>query len=788
MEYTGIGEVYVKAIGNSFQRKEAWNKVTGMAKYTDDYIDPKMLHAKILTSTYAHAIIKNIDISGAKASKSVRAVVIGEDYPIRTGTMLEDRPPIAYGKVRYYGEPLAVVVADTERDAERAINMIKVEYEPLPIINSASQALEEDAPIIHEALSYYKKRVQDVYPELGTNIANKVKIRKGDTKSGFASSDVIVEANYELHSSDHVAMETRTAKAEILPNGIIRIQTSSQAPFEIKKQIGDLFKIDQSKIIVEVPLVGGGFGGKTPLNLELIAYIASKSVNGRLVRVANSREQDFMTAPGRMGLEAKIKLGASKDGRIKAGEFVFMLDTGAYADISPRLAKAIAVDCTGPYHIDHIYCDSLCVYTNHTYVTAFRGFSHESFTFCIERALDKLAIQLQIDPLKLRLINAISPGNTSPTQVHVTKSNVGNIAMCIRKLEKIMKWEEGKHIRIDRNSIRSKGISCFWKISNSATDAISGVVLIFNGDGTLNLICGAVEYGQNVKTMLAQILAEKMKMSVNRIHVSMEVDTQYSPEHWKTVASLTTYMVGNAVLRAAEDLIDQLKKTASIILKCTEESLDIAEEKVFVKDNPMEYVVFKDIVHGYRYKNGNSIGGPIIGKGKFIMNNLTILDQETGQGKPGQAWTVGAQAVEVEYNQKEHTYRILKAATVIDAGKVINPKNAECLIKGGMSMGLGLASRESFIYDSEGKNQNTSLRTYKVLHYGEQPRYQVEFIETPQIDVPFGARGLGEHGIIGMAGALANALSTAAEVELNQLPITPESIWKAKRGKEHDTI
>lgn len=320
------------------------------------------------------------------------------------------------------------------------------------------------------------------------------------------------------------------------------------------------------------------------------------------------------------------------------------------------------------------------------------------------------------------------------------------------------------------------------KTSDSPTDSVSGIFLSFNTDGSINLSSGAVEIGPGMKTTLAQILAEKMKMDINRIHVKFEVDTQVSPEHWKTVASMTTYMAGRATLNAADDLTKQLKSLAAVVLRCPPVDLAVAEEKVYLKQDPSIYVAFKDLVHGFKYSNGNAIEGQLLGRGSYIMNHISILDKETGKGKPGPAWAVGVQAVEVEFDTKDYTYRFLKAATVIDAGRVLNPKTARGLITGGMCMGLGLASREAFSYDTEGKVLNTSLRTYKVMHIGEEPEYIVEFIETPQIDAPYEARGIAEHGIIGIPAALANALSSAAQVDISQLPVTPEYIWKTKTG------
>lgn len=770
------------AIGVSIQRKESWKKVTGTAKYNNDYIIPGILYAKMLTSAYAHARIKSIDTSAAMNAKGVRAVLTGKDYPVLCGVEIIDCPPLAIDKVRYFGEPVAVVVADSEQDAMSAAKMIKVEYEPLPVINSVREGLASNAVLIHENLAQYKIIQENVRPEPNTNIAHHVKIRKGDMAKGWAESEVIIEASFYLPQTDHVAMETRNCRTQIFPDGQIVISSATQAPFAIKELISRDFKLEEGLIDVKVPLVGGAFGGKTAVHLETIAYLASKAVGGRMVKLVNAREEDLATSPCGIGLEAKLKFGATKAGIIKAAEITYMLDSGAYSDICPRMAKAMAVDCTGPYNIENLWCDSLCVYTNHPFVTALRGFAHSSYAFCIERMMDKLAFATGIDPLELRLKNAIRPENTSPTQVKITLSNTGDMVKCLEKLKVFINWNEGNRVELGNNKVRVKGIGCFWKTSNSPTDADSGAIITFNSDGSLNLNIGAVEFGPGMKTTLAQILAEKMKMDIKRINVAMDVDTKTSPKHWKTVASMTTFMVGRAVINAADDLINQLRSTASCVLRCPSEELEVAGEKVYLKNDPNNYVLFKDLVYGHMLLNGNGIGRQIIGRGSYVMSHLTKLDPETGQGKPGPAWTVGAQAVEVEFDTKEFSYRILKAATIVDAGKVLNPKSARGVITGGMVMGLGKASREEFRYGTDGAVQNTSLRTYKVIHYGQQPEYLVDFVETPQIDAPYGARGLGEHGIIGMGGALVNALSSAAQIDLNQLPVTPELIWKTKTG------
>jgi CO/xanthine dehydrogenase Mo-binding subunit len=767
-------------IGKSVIRKDAHDKVRGIARFNRDEITPGILHAKMVISPYAHAWIKNIDTQDAQSAEGVQAVITGECAEgILTGTFLEDRPILAVGKVRYFGEPVAVVVANNGLQAKRGADMVKVEYEPLPVVNSPSDALKPDAPLVHEDVSRYRY-MKEVMPIPGKNIAHYVKIRKGDMVKGWQESEVIAEESFILPQSDHAALETRSARVKIKPDGQIEIHTPTQAPFIIRKKFSRHFHMDSGKIIVHTPFVGGAFGGKAAVQLELIAYLASRAVNGREVLLVNSREEDMISSPCRIGLEAKIKLGASKDGKIKAAELVYLVDCGAYSDMGAVMTKAMASDCTGPYNIENVWCDAICTYTNHTYVTSFRGFGHCEYTTAIERTMDKLAFALGMDQLDLRLKNAVVPGDTSPTQSELTKSNMGDLPRCIHRLKDLINWSEGQKIELGDDRVRAKGVSCFWKTSTTPPDAVAGAVITFTPSGHANLSIGAVELGQGTKTTLAQILAERLKLDIDRISVTMEVNTQENPEHWKTVASSSNFMVGNAVIAAADDAIEQIKQTSSIVMRCAPKDLEVAQGKVYLKNNPAKYIDMTEVIHGYKYPNGNSVGGQVIGRGSFIMQHLTGMDAQTGKGSPGPSWTLGAQAVEVELDTREYTYRLLKAVSVIDVGRVINPATAKGVVMGGMSMGLSAAGSEAFLRDAEGRTLNPQFRTYHLMRFGESPEYVVDFIETPQVDGPFGARGLGEHGLVGMPAALINALSNASGANLNELPLTPESIWRKK--------
>lgn len=766
-------------IGKSIIRKDAFEKVTGRAKYTGDELDGHTLHAKLVTSPYAHAKIISIDVSESEKISGVRAILLGSnDLPL-TGEEIRDRPPLAVDKVRYHGEPVALVVADTYVIAKKASDLIQVQYELLPVVNSPSEALKVDAPLLHENLVSYQK-LGTAYPIPHSNIPHVTKIRKGNLEIGWQGCDVVVEGSFNFSPSDHAAMETRTATAEVDSEGYIHITTSSQAPFMVKKLLSTYFQIDIGKIVVETPFVGGGYGGKAPVQWEILAYLATRAVKGRRVKIVYTREEDILTAPCHVGLEAKVKLGSTADGKIMAAEILYLFDGGAYSDKSIDVSRAGGVDCTGPYNIEHIWCDSLCVYTNHPYGSPFRGFGHSEVLFAFERMMDILANKLGMDPLELRKKNAILPGDKTPTQVLLNKSNVGNLPACIKRLKEIINWEEGHIHKIDDRRIRVKGIACSWKTSTIDPDASSGVILTFNPDGSVNLISGVVEIGTGTKTILAQMLAQRLKIGIEKVHVKMKIQSQTTPEHWKTVASRGTFMAGRALMEAADDVIRQIKKIAACVLRVPTEDLEVAYERVFLRDDPKIGLDLKEVVYGYKFPNGNSIGGQIIGRGNYILRRMTSLDPETGAGQPGPEWTVAAHAVEVEYDNRDFTYQLMKAVTVVDIGTVLNHMTARGQVMGAMSMGLAFAGRETFVFDELGRVLNPQLRTYRPIHYGEHPNYQVDFVTTPQIDSPYGARGVGEHGLLGIPAALANCLSKAAGVELNELPLTPELIWRSK--------
>ncbi len=765
-------------LGTSPVRTDAPAKTGGTLRFTDDGVRPGTLHAAVLFSPQAHAEIQKIETTAAAEAPGVRGVFTGADWPeILIGLYLGDKPPLARGNVRHHGEPVVAIVADDEASALNALRLVKIEYVPLPAIDSPREALAPGAPILHPDMADYA-RIPDILPEPGTNVANRTKIRKGDPDRAFAEAAVVVEGEFSFPPGDHVAMEPRVAIAEFGLDGRLEIDSSTQSPFEVRNLLARALGLPERQIVVRAGPIGGGFGGKAGIMLEPLACLLAMRFPGRRVRLANTREADMLSSPGRAGLQARVRLAARADGTLLAADIEFLFDSGGYADYAVNVSRAAAISCTGPYNIPHVKTDSLCVYTNHPFASAFRGFGHIELSYATERAMDLLAERLNMDPATLRLKNAIRRGDLTPTGAPMDE-NTGNLPACLAKVKERLQWDSAPHrIAQPDGKIRAKGISCFWKAPAIPTFTDAGAVLYFADDGSATLSTGVIEIGQGAHEGLRMLVAEALKTDLALVRTTRRVDTDLSPHDWATAASRSLFMAGRAALDAVADAVAQIQRIAAAPLQCKPEDLDVAGNRVFVRADPSRFLPLEKVVLGYVYPNGNAIGGPVIGRGWYITPDLTSLDPDTGAGKPWLEWTLGAEGVEVEVDPADGAIRVLTAACCMDVGKVVHPALARGQIVGAMGMGIGYSLTEGYVFDARQAVQNGSLRDYKIQRYGEDPEYLVDFVETPQRDGPYGLRGLGEQGIVGMPGCLSQAVSLAIGAQLTELPMTPETIWK----------
>lgn len=777
-------------IGKSVTRHDSYEKVTGSAMYVGDIKLNGLLHGKLKTSPYAHANILSIDTSKAEALPGVRAVIDGRHGAAKLGIYMVDRSIIATDKVRYYGEVVAAVAADTEEIASQAIDLIDVQYEPLPVLQDVEEAAAADSMLVHPDLGTYSWTKGVFFPEPGTNIASHIKIRKGNVDEAFKKADVILENTYTQPQVFHIPLETHTVIVQWGYDDKITIHSSSQSPFAIRDLFSVAFGLPKTKVEVNVPYVGGGFGCKSGIHLEPLVGLLSRQAGGRPVKLIPTREEECATLPCRQGLVAHIRTGATRDGRIIAEEIEYLWDCGAYADYGVNIGRAGAVSGCGPYDIENVKIDSKSVYTNHIFGTAYRGFGHPEVFFGIERQRDLMAKELGLDPTEFRLKNLLYPGSKTITGEIITE-NTGRPDKCLKGVAEAIKLDEDytpeqKAEFEHTGKYRAKAAAVLQKSPAIPTWCASSALLQMNEDGTMHLSVGGVDFGQGTYTVLQQIVAERLHIPVERVGIVPQINTSLSPYDWQTVASRMTVLCGNAVCEACDDLEEQLLEMGSIVLHAAKHEIALGEECVYVKQNPYQKVPYHKIALGYTFENGNSIGGPLIGRGKAIAQGLTNLDPETGQGKSALDWTYGAHAVEVEVDVNTGDIRLLQMVSCLDIGQVMNEALLRGQVVGGALQGIGTTFSEAVYYNDEGRLLTRNFTDYKIPTIKDIPeKMDVFSVETPQLDGPYGARGCGEHPLISVTSVIANALANATGAELFSVPLSADKVFqKLNAGKK----
>jgi len=783
-----------KYIGKDFPRKDGVEKVTGTAMYVYDMVLQGMLYARIVKSPYAYARIKSIDTSEAEKMPGVRAVVTGKELNYKVGLYVVDKDILAKDYARYQGEPVAAVAAETELIAEQACEKIKVEYEELEPVLDPREALKPSAPLVHPDLGNYSYMKGVFQPQPHTNIPHVQKIRHGDIEKGFKEADYIIEESFYNPPVQHVAMETHTSISQALPGNKALIYTSAQSPFTTRNLFSVCFGMPLENIRVKVPYVGGAFGGKAGIHLEPLTYVLSKKAGGRPVKLAMTREEEFNTIPSRQALYSDFKTGVTKDGKITALEIKYYWDAGAYADYGVNVGRAGAYSGAGPYEVPNCKIDSFIVYTNKIFGTAYRGFGHLEVHWGIERNMDIVARKIGMDPVEFRQKNVLRPGAETITGEKIGPSH-GKVYECLDAVAKDINWtglksESEREQEKKTGKVRGKGVAVLHKAPAMPTFTATATVLKFNENGSIDLMTSLTDYGQGTYTALAQIAAEILRMPVERINVPWDSDTSFTPYDWQTVASKGAFMSGNATIMAAQDALRQIKEIAAQVFRCSIEELDYKDEKVFLEHNPDKYLEYKQIVNGYVYPNGNSIGGPVIGRGKYIAQGLTNLDFETGQGLPALDWTYGAHGAEIEVDVETGDIRVLNLSSAFDIGQTLNEGLARGQIIGGVIQGLGSALTEEFKFSNKGKFLNAGFVDYKILTVKDLPdKMSQHMIENPQMDGPFGARGVAEHPMISVPSVIGNALYDALGIDYFKIPFTSERVYlgiKSGKNEYHD--
>ena len=765
-----------KYIGKPTARIDGWEKANGTAIYAFDIELPGMLYAKLVRSPYPHARIIEVNGEDARRQPGVVRIVSGKDVPYKLGIYVGDRDILATEKALWAGHPVAAVVAKTLEAAEKAVELVRVKYEPLDPVLDPLEALKPGAPIVHERLGEYRK-LPVFNPIPGTNIANIFRLVRGNVQKGFSQADLVVENEYSMPMVSHVYMEPMTVVAHYQRDGRVDVWTSAQSPFTVRYLTSVSLGIPLQNIRVHVPYVGGGFGGKAGLNLEPLVILLSKLSGYRPVKLSLSREENFTSAAVRVGLHARIKTGVSKDGRMIAEEIRYVFDAGAYADYAVNVGRAAGYAGVGPYEIPNVKVESYTVYTNKTYATAFRGFGHMELHWCVERQMDIVARKLGIDPVEFRLKNLHKPGKSiTATGVRV-REDAGRPDLCLKAVAEALGWGKPRE-KPDRPwKYRGIGLAVFMKGPAQPPNSAASAIIRFNEDGSATLHVGTTEIGQGTLTALAQLAAEELGIPLEMVRVSTEKDTLFTAYTWQTVGSRSLFMDGNAVIMAARDARRQILERAAKVLKAEPSELEIVDGVVRVKGKPWMNVAVKDLAMGYTYPDGTSIGGPVIGRGWYIARHMTNLDPETGQGSPTIFETYGCQGVEIEVDVLTGEVRVLRIVSAFDIGKAVNPLLVEGQIVGGSVMAMSIALMEELKY-GDGRMLNPNLTDYKIARAGDVPKeFRSIIIETPQLDGPYGARGIGELTMIGVPAAIGNAIFDAVGVEVRSMPLSGEHLW-----------
>jgi 4-hydroxybenzoyl-CoA reductase alpha subunit len=749
-------------VGKRVNRVEGYEKVTGESRYIADIVLPRMLFGKILRSPYPHARILNIDTSKAEKLRGVRCVVTAEDTIKKPwGAFFADQYPLSVGKVRYVGEEVAAVAAVDRETAEEALDLIEIDWEELPAVFDAEEAMREDAPRIHE--------------DRESNVVMTIDVERGNVEKAFAESDVIVEDTFQSAPQWHCAIETIGSVADYSPAGKYTLYMNTQTLFNARYRIAAALGVRESDVRIIQSAVGGGFGGKScDDNNALVAAILSRKA-GKPVKVINTREEEFLAGSRpRVFMKIYVKMGFKKDGRIRAKQTRVVADNGAYSAKAPAITGVAALRHDTCYKYSDVKTQAYLVYTNKIPTGAFRGFGNPSAEWAVEQAIDEAAHELGIDPLEIARINAAEPGYVSP---HGNRVISCELKQCIDMTEKMMDWKKKRAAKKPNTGL---GLACTVHVSGKRHfgdyDGSSATIKI-NEDGKALILSGEGEAGQGCYTTMCAIAAEELGIPIEDVEIS-HADTDLTTFCLGAFASRLTYISGNAVRDAATKVKQQLFEQAAEMLEANPEDLVARDGKIFVNGAEQKSLPVADVARARLFRNG---GAPIVASGKFDADS--VLQDSTRYGNESGAYNYGCQAVQVEVDRETGQVKILQYVAASDCGTVINPVGAEGQVEGAVAQGIGYALIEGLRFD-EGRPLNPNFSDYRIPSMRDMPPLKHDFADSYEPTGPFGAKGLGELGMDPTAAVISNAIFDAVGVRIKTLPITPEKVHKALKEKK----
>lgn len=754
----------MSVVGLSTGRADAAAKVTGRFEYGVDIDRPGMLWARLCRSEATSARIVSVDASAAEALPGVWAVLTGVDTTeCRASRFIRDEPILARDRVRYRGEPIAVVAAETEEIAAAACRLISVEYEELPQVRSVTDALAPGAPLVHPDWESYW-----AHPVLrrGPNVANHALLRRGDLDACFSRADHVFEDRYEVEMVHQVSLEGRVAVAEVSPDGMVRVWSSHQFPFGLRQDLADILSIPPGRIRVTVTGVGGGFGGKLYAGVEPYCVLLADRT-GRPVKMRHTREEELTATSPRMGAVVHLETAVMADGRFMARRGTLHYDSGAYSESSPAVVSVGLLTVPGPYRWEALALDAVAVYTNKAGCGSYRAPGAPQAVFAGESQIDRIAAELGIDPLDLRMRNAVEEGDAGPTGQVLTGVSLKET---LRTAAARIGWEGEKADGVGR------GLACAWW---TTTGGASSAYVRVDEDGTFVLVTGATEIGTGALTAgVVQICAEELGIDPADLRI-VSADTEITPYDFGAQGSRTTVQAGNAAIAAAADLRVQMCQVAADKLGCDPSDLEVGDGRVQHRGDPDLALDVIDVA-----RLGETRGG-LLGRGS-VLQDPTPFDEGSVEGALLGAFNIpsfATHASEVEVDRETGEIGLRRYVAVHDVGRVINPRYAQGQVAGGVVQGIGQALFEELVH-RDGAVANPNLTDYKLPTLADVPDVEVVLVEHPSVSGPFGAKGVGEPGIIAPPACIANAVADAVGVRVRHLPLTPERVWRTIHGDD----
>ena len=748
-------------VGVAAVRVDAEDKVTGKALYVDDLSLPGMLHAAFVFPGCAHGLLKGIDTSEALAVPGVHAILTARDVPgeNQVGLIDRDQPLLPDERIRYSGDAVALVVADSPRLAREAVRLVRLDVEELPAVFDAEEAMSPGASEVHE----------------GGNVLLHYKVRKGDIEAGFAEADVIVEREFRTHHQEHAYLEPLGALAVPEENGAVTVFGSMQCPYYVQRAVATVLGLPMASVRIVQTVTGGGFGGKEDSPSEICACAAVAAwKTGRPVKLVHTREEDFYRTSKRHPMKVTFRLGARADGTFTAARIRVIADAGAYSTLTQVVAFRATVHATGPYEIPNVQTDVYGVYTNRQTTGAFRGFGQPQVIFANESVVDEVALALDIDPMELRLRNALAVGRRTATNQLLTES-VG-LPQTLERARDASGWAAKREaFGNDEGPVR-RGIgvaSIYYGVSLGAKGQAldgSGAHLNVYRDGSVRVAIGGTEMGQGLLTVLSQITAEALGISIDAVHVGL-ADTSVVPDSGPSVASRTTLMSGNAILDAAAKLRRTMGSVAADALGVPADAVAFERGRVGTAAADLPFEELADLCW---VRNVSTSAD-----GWYAAPESTF--DEDGQGDAYAVYSYATHVAEVEVDVETGAVALKRITAAHDVGRTLNPVTLEGQIQGGALQGAGMALYEKMVTNG-GTIVTPDLSTYIVPTAMDVPDITTIAIEDPYSRGPFGAKGIGETPAMPGGAAVANAVANAIGVRFTELPITAETIRSALRA------